>query len=225
VTYDEARRRRALARWHRRLAAVAGVWLAFLAITGVFINHAHDWGLDRTPLPSSLQRLVYDTDPGADFCERIASADPECRDVFGSLPLPAGELLLGVHKMVMLDKDGRVVEVLSAANLGLERVEAALFREPHVYLRGARRVIRADSDLMAWQALDDETAAGIDAGAWQVRRDSRLAISWERLLLDLHAARFLGPVARYANDLLAGLIIVLALTGLWLYRSKRVRSG
>jgi hypothetical protein len=49
-------------------------------------------------------------------------------------------------------------------------------------------------------------------------------LSWERLLLDLHAARFLGPAAWLANDLLAGLILVLGLTGGWLYLVKRRRK-
>jgi uncharacterized iron-regulated membrane protein len=41
------------------------------------------------------------------------------------------------------------------------------------------------------------------------------------LLLDIHAARFLGPAARVFNDLMAALILILAISGLWLYSAKR----
>ena len=34
----------------------------------------------------------------------------------------------------------------------------------------------------------------------------------------------MGPAAKYFNDLLAALILVLALSGGWLYRSKRRRD-
>ena len=48
-------------------------------------------------------------------------------------------------------------------------------------------------------------------------------ISWERLLLDLHAARFLGPLAGLFSDLMALLIVVLAVTGYWTYRLTRLK--
>jgi hypothetical protein len=50
-------------------------------------------------------------------------------------------------------------------------------------------------------------------------------VSWERFLLDLHAARFLGPLAVWFNDLAAVLILVLAMSGAWLGRLKRRASG
>jgi uncharacterized iron-regulated membrane protein len=45
-------------------------------------------------------------------------------------------------------------------------------------------------------------------------------ITWERFFLDLHAARFLGSFSRVFNDLMAGLILLLALSGFWLHRMK-----
>lgn len=47
------------------------------------------------------------------------------------------------------------------------------------------------------------------------------SISWERFLLDLHAARFLGGLASILTDLMGGLILLLALSGLWLWWLKR----
>ncbi len=74
---------------------------------------------------------------------------------------------------------------------------------------------------MHWDELDADAAATLAAADWQERGVSTAIITWERLLLDLHAARFLGPAAKFVNDLLAALILLLALSGGWLYRSKR----
>ena len=51
------------------------------------------------------------------------------------------------------------------------------------------------------------------------------SISWERLLLDLHAARFLGPLARVFNDVAAAVILLLVVSGFWLYFVRRKYNG
>ena len=223
MTLDEAKRRKSLARWHRRLALLVGLWLAVLALSGILINHAHDWGLDRAPLPSALQSGVYGIESEhADYCERATELGPDCHEVFTALALPAGELLLGATRLFLLDGPGQVIESLAAANFGLTGVRAGVRHGDAVYLRDERRIVRTDADLLDWEVLDDGAAAALGAAPWQVRGAD--AITWERLFLDLHAARFLGPAARWANDLLAGLILVLVISGAWLYRAKRGRG-
>jgi hypothetical protein len=224
MTMDEAKRLKTLARWHRRLAVFVGLWLVVLAVTGTLINHAHDWGLDRSALPGSLQHMVYGVESGEDLCSAVADLGPDCRDLFGRLTMPAGELLLGVSRLVLLDGQGRVVESLSAAQFGLNGLEGGLRQGSQVYLRDARQTVRTDPELLDWEVVGADTAIAIEDGDWQERGTAATSITWERLLLDLHAARFMGPAAKYFNDLLAALILVLAFSGGWLYRSKRRRG-
>lgn len=225
MTKEEARRRRALARWHRRLAAVAGLWLIVLAITGVLINHAHDWGLDRSPLPASLQRSVYGVEPRDDYCQYSETIGPDCRAVFAELKLPSGALLLGPSRAWLLDDRGRLIEAPTAAQFGLEAFEAGLAEGERVFLRGSGRTVLTDAALLEWEMIDAEADLSPADASWQIRTEAAAVdLSWERLLLDLHAARFLGPSAWLANDLLAGLILVLGLTGGWLYLVKRRRN-
>jgi hypothetical protein len=88
----------------------------------------------------------------------------------------------------------------------------------------AHSTIRSDPGLMEWETLDDEAAGALNSESWTNRSPVAAAITWERLLLDLHAARFLGPMAQIFNDLMAGLILVLALSGIWLWRFKRKQN-
>jgi hypothetical protein len=201
-----------------------GLWLVVLALSGTLINHANDWGLDRGPLPASLQQLVYGVESGEDLCSVVADLGPDCRDLFGRLALPAGELLLGFSRLVLLDGHGRVVESLSAAQFGLNGLEGGLRQGSRVYLRDARQIVRTDPELLDWEVIGADAAATLAGGDWQERGTGAASLTWERLLLDLHAARFLGPGAKYFNDLLAALILVLALSGGWLFRSKRRRE-
>jgi hypothetical protein len=221
MTIDQAKRRKALARWHRRLAVFIGLWLVVLALSGTLINHANDWGLDNNPLPASLQSLIYGIEAPADLCGAAADLGPDCRDLFARLALPAGELLLGVSRLVLLDGQGRIIESLASAQFGLSSLEGGLRQGDRVYLRDSSKTVHTDPDLLQWDELDADAAATLAAADWQERGVSTAIITWERLLLDLHAARFLGPAAKFVNDLLAALILLLALSGGWLYRSKR----
>jgi hypothetical protein len=225
VTVDEAQRRKTLARWHRRLALLVGLWLALLALSGIFINHAHDWGLDRDPLPRPLLSLVYGIEKDApDLCAMAEPIGPACSEVFARVALPAGEMLLSATQLILLDGQGRVLEMLAAGHLGLSGIESGVRQGDDLYLSDGNTTVRTDPDLLEFEVLDAATAGALDGAPWQRRGVLTASVTWERLLLDLHAARFLGPAARWANDLMAGLILVLVVSGAWLYRAKRRRD-
>ncbi|NNK34253.1 MAG: hypothetical protein HKP02_14065 [Xanthomonadales bacterium] len=226
MTVDQAKRRKAAARWHRRIALFVAAWLAALALSGVLVNHAHDLGLDRKPLATPLQRWVYGIESeGEDFCETAPITGAECGHVFGRLALPAGELLLAAGGLFLLDGSGQLIERLAASQLGLVSLQAAYREADRFYFRDAERTVVSDPDLLNPAVLSAGEAAALDSRDWLVRDDSATAITWERLLLDLHAARFLGPFAKAFNDLVALLIIVLAVSGYRLHRLKRNGNG
>ena len=228
MTIDRARRLVVVARWHRRVALAVCLWLLVLAGSGLLINHAHGWGLDRSSLAFSLQRLFYGIErDGEGLCTEAAIPGPDCAGVFARLSLASGELLLGGDALFLIDEHGVLLERLAAANFGLSGFEAGLLDGQDVYLRDTRQVVRTDPELLDWQALDSAAAEALAGGEWQVRVEGGVSISWERFLLDLHAARFLGPLASVFTDLMAILALLLALSGIWFWWLKRSpgRSG
>ncbi|MGD8579519.1 MAG: PepSY domain-containing protein [Lysobacterales bacterium] len=225
MTIDQARRRQAFARWHRRLALAVFAWLAALAATGILINHAHDWGLDSKPLPGWLTERAYGvTAVDGDQCPRGIPSPSLCAAVFAWLDLPSGELLLTPDAVLLVGQEGELIESLSVAQVGLSRVEAAYLDESSVYLKGGGRAVRSDLDLITWQPLAPDTQREMTDARWRERGDGPGMITWERLLLDLHAARFLGPMTALFTDLMAGLILFLAGSGIWLWWLKRQRA-
>jgi hypothetical protein len=225
MTIDGFKRLQFLARWHRRIALLVCIWLVALAATGLLINHANDWGLDRSPLAASLQRAVYGIEPtGGDFCGRPAAMGPDCAQVFGRLELPTGGLLLAPDSVHLLDGAGQLIESLPVSRLGLDGLEGGRREGEWIYLRDRRQAVRTDLELLDWHVLDGGITAALNSEPWQVRGEAVEEITWERLLLDLHAARFLGPLAKTFTDVMAGLILLLALSGAWLWWLKRRRD-
>jgi len=143
MTIDKARRRKAIARWHRRFAILVSVWLVVLALSGLLINHAHDWGFDRKPLAGTLQQWVYGIETSnEEFCEPLAREGIECAGLFARLSLPAGALLLGEHHVFLLDNADKLVEKLSVSQFGLGRLQAGLLDGSEIYLRDAQKTVR-----------------------------------------------------------------------------------
>ena len=225
MTIDKAKRRKAIARWHRRFAVFISVWLILLASSGLLINHANDWGLDKRPLAKPLQQWVYGIETqGADLCEPLTREGVACGQLFARLKLPVGVLLLGVRDLFLLDDSGQLVEKLSVRQFGLASLQAAFGEGSRIYLRDSDKTVLTTPDLIEGQVLDSDAAAQLDGMNWQLAGPGQESISWERFMLDIHAARFLGPAAKYFNDLMAAFILVLALSGLWLFRAKGRKS-
>lgn len=221
MTIDQARRRKAIARWHRRFAVFISLWLLLLAASGLLINHANDWGLDSRPLASPLQRWVYGIESqGSDLCEPLTREGVACNQLFARLKLPVGVLLLGVRDLFLLDESGKLVEKLSVRDFGLASLQAAFAEGSRIYLRDSSKTVLTNPDLVEGRVLDNAAAAQLDGVNWQVAEPVQESITWERFMLDLHAARFLGPAAKFFNDLMAVFILILSLSGLWLFRAK-----
>lgn len=226
MTIDRARRRKAVARWHRRFAIFVSIWLIILAGSGTVINHANDWGLDKKSLASPLQQWVYGTegdDPG--LCEPITREGVACDEVFARLQLPVGVVLLGTQDLFLLDESGQLVEKISVRQLGLASLQAVYSEDSKIYLREGNKVILTTPDLVDGQVLESAEVEALKGRQWQEAGDTSEGITWERFLLDLHAARFLGPLASWFNDLMAAFILFLAISGLWLYTVNGKKSG
>ena len=221
MTRNQARRLQVAKRWHRRVALLVALWLAVLAVSGSAINRAHDWGLDRAPLPAALQGGLYGVE--RDDAAPCAGLDPQpeaCGRAFARLATGAGSILLTAHGAVLLDPAGRPLETLPAGQLGLPRIDAGLALGDRVYLAADDRIVATDAELLDLRDPGPDELSVLRDASWRRAQDAGAVITWERLLLDLHAARFLGPAAPWFTDLMAAAILLLVLSGAWLYRQR-----
>ena len=225
MTVDQARRLQSVARWHRRLALLVLLWLALLAASGIFIIHANVWGLDRKALWQPMQELMYGiAAPVRDECDGIELPPGDCAQIFARIEMPGWTLLLERRSVYLVDRGGAVLERLAVSQLGLVSLEAGKVAGGLVYLQGPEQVIVTDPELLESRSPSASELESARAYPWRKPDDVNVVITWERFFLDLHAARFLGPFSRVFNDLMAGLILLLAISGLWLHKTKGRKS-
>lgn len=167
---------------------------------------------------------------------------PPLQALLGAFPLEvAGSpllLLVDRRQALVLTPQGQRVDQLSwqgpAQRAGVRRAAAV----QAVYLQTEDgRLWRSDAQMSGFETLSAEAAAPLweeiawarpaalpaDLGGALAQTQQPTGPSAERLLLDLHSGRFLGPLGPWLMDAAALGLLLLAATGLWtvLQRPRR----
>lgn len=235
---------RALRRWHRRLGALIALLVLWLALSGIALNHAQPLGLTSTPVGAAWVARAYGLDPGVPetgfaagphwvvglggqlFLDDRAIADIESR-VVGAVFVEGLIVTATRNRLWLLQADGTVVEQLRAST----------FAGPIIALRSTSAnnvIVAAGSSRWAYEPLTGEVS-GTDAPsgvtkpqalptelAAQIHQRAMAdAISWHKLIGDLHSGRAFTQLGVYAYDAAAVLLIFLSLSGLWMFFRRR----
>lgn len=235
---------RSLYLWHRWLGLLAAVFVLLLASTGILLNHAHDLGLDQNTVHSTWLLDAYGIQApaprsyaaGAHWVsavgQRVYLDEREIADdtaLHGALF--NGQLIAVVldHAIALFTLDGVLIEDMPTPAPVLA---AARSSTGALLIRTATGWWQADNQFLTWSALDTTTPrfAIQPAAAPTVLQTALLqhyrgtALSWERVLLDLHSGRLFGVLGRYVMDAAGVLLILLALSGIMVWWQRRVHQ-
>ena len=231
----------------RRLHRLAGVWaaafLAFLAISGIALNHARAIGLDGRVLRSPLIARLYGFGP---------------RQPPAAFALTRGLFVAGPDRWWIVDRAVPALngEVVGAVQIG-EVIYVATPETIALYLPDGRLIDRTGADALpsrpihrigrVGQDLAIETPGGAfvsadalawttpaappDGAVWAAPSGAPLppaalaqlapGVSAEQLLRDVHSGRIVGPLGPIVVDLAGIAALGLAASGAWLYVRPR----
>lgn len=233
--------------WHRRLGAVLAVVVILLCVTGVALNHTErlhlderslqaDWLLDwyGVAAPDAGRYISAGTHDVALLGDHLYVDDTfigaPFSDLIGAVRTDAFLVVAFANEMLVLADDLTIVERMGYAE-GLPSDLAAIRSGDAgglAVLDAAGETWVADRDIVAWQRADyrmDNWPEPAALGADRLRelgRDYRgRVLTLERLVLDLHSGRLFGLGGTWLMDIVAALMVVLAVSGLWLW----TRSG
>lgn len=227
-----------LHRWHRRVGSAASLFLIWMAVSGWLLNHTSGLALAQTYLTADVITSHYG----------IRAAMPARAFVAGSHWLVSGEeaavldgkkIAVGFSQprgMVAQDDmlfvaDGAQLFLLDGAGNVIDKVPVPMAIERIGEACGG--VVIADNSKQLMTTDGVAFSACTEAAQWshekllteaqraQLAPLLRAGISLERLLLDLHSGRFFGAWGPLFVDAIGLAMVVLALSGLWLF----VRHG
>lgn len=242
--------RRRLRRSHRWVGLSLVVFILFVSISGIALNHSGGLELDRRYVSWSWVLNAYGLgvpEPSASFTdaghratllgERLFLDGRDTGQTDSALAgiTALGSLIVigGEQTVYLLMAGGEFVE---AIDLG-SKLDAPIDRVGRVgdraVVQSAGELYRSDPGIAVFEAWDDASAA-----SWSVAEPpdaaemAALETAWrgrgvtvERLLLDLHSGRILGSYGPLLMDLVAVLLIVLSLSGVVLSRVRNRRRS
>ena len=234
-------------RLHRSVGAGAALFVVFMVLSGLAINHSNGLGLDQRHVsqpfllswyglgvPETIQSYRAGDDWVSFAGSQLYLNDKPVSTVSGGVgAVFNGDMLIaaGSDELLLLNPDGELIERLPWGPPGSEPIESiGILASEIVVVKSASQLWLADAQLLNWQQADHSVAdpqwsfSGLvpDALQQSITKHYRGdGLSLERLLLDFHSGRIFGSLGVLVYDLLALAVGFLAISGLVLWLRGR----
>ena len=236
-----------LHRWHRRMGAVAGLFVLWLAASGIALNHSATLGLDRTEISAPWLIRLYGLHPvipdrgfrsanhwmiGTDARTVI-----DGRPLAAALPEPLGlvaanDLMFAANAscVTVLDAQGELVDTLRGSDLPLSSIRRIGQGDGVVVIADPQDHRFASRDGLDWASYSGGVSwAASEALPAAIRAQAapylRPQLPLERILLDAHSGRIVGHYGPLLVDAVGVIFMLIAASGLWIYLRRRLRGS
>ena len=230
--------------WHRTIGALAALFLLILAITGMILNHTLDFKLDERYLnwPWLIEHYgisdvkadnVYLIDGNVIFQvddQLFLGSTPVAKSrqpVVGGIHLDEFTVIASEDALILLSDDGEYIETMGSG-LGVpSQIQRIGLHNGLPILQTRNGMWRSDLLIEEWKQTNLETVS------WSIPTempDSVLndlrayfhgkGITIEQFVLDIHNGYILGVLGKWILDFFGFLMIILSLSGLWMWIKK-----
>lgn len=237
------RLRRQLLTLHRWTGLFSAILVLILCITGIALEHTSEWQLDQRYVKSAQLVKLYgiQVNESIHFKTNEHTISQNEHALFldgqhiGSIP----SLLCGATRtqttiaichqngILLFDQTGKALESLTP-NLNLPEPILGFSTSQPLILLGETKYWQMDAQWLSWTEVTPTTepvpqspsTASVNINQSIEEYALGNILTWERIMLDLHAGRFMGRVGPYLMDLTALALIYLACSGLWSWWQK-----
>lgn len=231
--------------WHRTMGVIIALFVLVLAATGILLNHTEDLELDQHYLtwPWLLDHYGL-SDVEADVAyhlnDRFITQFDEKVFVDGSLVTTTHQQIIGGigidditvlatdNELLLISPEGEFIEKMSASAGVPEQIQNIGLFHGEPVLQTRKGMWRSDYMLETWENIS------LQGVSWSIQSpvpddiqkqlDSYFygeGISVERFALDVHNGHILNGIGVWLLDIVAVLLIVLSISGLWMWRRLR----
>ncbi len=235
--------------WHRYLGVSAALFAVIIAVTGLLLNHTEDFQLDSRYVksdwlldwygiqaPDTLLSFAahgqHVTLMGDHLYLNRKEIDGEYSHLVGALYMDELFVAAVSDSILLLTARGDIVERLRKEDgvpSGIHGI--GVDRDGRLVTENSAGYYQVDEEFLKWRRWEQDAQSV--QWARSTALDGRLAQSLrqhyrgevlpvERLILDLHSGRFFGNAGLWLFDIAALLLILLSLTGtfIWLKRKR-----
>ena len=246
---------RHLREWHRKLGIIAAFFIIFLSISGVALNHTTALSLAHQPISSTWLLDHYGIAPPSDvrFYQQNSlqvtnnflwlnnkllldsTSDIVAASFISTTQDSDSHIILVVssNQIYLFNQQGDLIDQLGE-ELGIPQNMSALnVDKNNVVIRTPTGYFQSNTDFLEWEKItfvvEPEWLKSIEISE-QARAKAELLyrsqfLTVERIILDAHSGRIFGLFGVLFMDAVAVLLILLSLSGIYIWlryaRSKR----
>jgi len=236
---------RLLRRWHARFGVFAIVFFLLLAVSGIALNHASELRLEGRKVHVAWLARWYGlkTDPPSGIYRAgdhiLAWGNGmwllDMKIIAENMPPPVGMIeasgvvyIATVDTLFAYTSDHRLIEKIPASALPAVPISAIGIKDKRVELRAGAEVF-ASADSLSWKRAPADKVAWSTAQPIPPSLQHNLAallvpeIPLSKLISDIHSGRVFGKYGTLVVDALGLLLIILGLSGAWVFLRSRHR--
>lgn len=217
-----------LLRWHRRIGVLLSVFLLWMVISGVLLNHSDDFHLDQQVISSKILLNGYNVQPTGNpiiIADKTLSLSKsglylaqqnlgDCSTLLGVMRLKDLIVVACPQHLLLLTNTGELIDQSDSLHGLQQTFTAANQQNNEVFLQVNETTYRLNTDDLSL------SLSTIRPNTWLKPIEPSVRISIERWLLDAHSGRIFGGLGKWFVDAFALVLIVLVLSG-WALAKKR----
>ncbi len=232
--------------WHRRLGLLAFILVVILSVTGIMLNHTEGLKLDESMVESDLLLDWYGINPQGspvNFESQGFQISQWGEQLFlNQVPLYTHpETLTGIavlgdiiavaleQHVLLVDTSGEVIELMPTSTGRI--IQAGRNGQRIALLDEEQQYYLSDTELSLFKPAEktetrwSRSAPLSDTQLEALKQSFRgQGLTLERVILDLHSGRLFHPVwGVLIMDASAVLMILLGLSGLWIWWSRKLK--
>lgn len=237
-------------RWHKRIGLWCMLVFLMLSVTGVLLNHTSEMSLSQRQISSELLLTHYGfktpkiysfkmgehwlSDVGA---HQVYLNDQPLQDCSGSLVGVVEQEQFYVaaceEELLLLMPDGELIERIASVYSLPTPISALGSCDQGLCLQVGFDIYSADIEQFSWTKIPPQDVSWSVSSTPPVDVTDTLkskalgpGLTMERVLLDLHSGRIFGNVGVWIVDLAALGLVLLMLSGFWMwYQQMKRRSS
>jgi uncharacterized iron-regulated membrane protein len=234
--------------WHARVGVLAALFFLFLALTGLALNHTGALALDKKQVSASwlmrwyglkaeIPRQGYPLGTGyvvgdnhrwiMDGHELSAAQNL----LVGAVEVDGARYLATADEIRIYQPDGMLIDKMTGSALPSTPLQRIGKRDGLILLKTPQGIF-SSADSLDWESADEKAIEWSNPQPLPPEIRKRVAVNFspslplERIVLDLHSGRLFGHYGPLVMDVVAMLLMVLSISGVWIYlRSIRRRHG
>ena len=233
-------------KWHKKIGIYIAIFVIFLAISGIALNHSEEFKLNTTFVKMEWLLDLYRIGPVSEPTGYLSSNNwviqtdkriyfnskeiiNDANKLIGMVKINDTYVIAYDGKLMLLNTEGEVLELLAGAEgVPAGMTEIGYDEQYNIIIKSAHGYYRVNLDILQWSEYDfinanwsstSKITEPLKANILEQYRGTGLTA--ERTLLDLHSGRIFGKWGVYFVDLIAVLFVFIALTGIWMWWYKK----